>query len=678
MSKGFYPKIALQGIRKNRRLYFPYLLTGVVMVMMVYILFFLSDLEVLEHIRGGGSLRIALPLGGYIVSVFSLLFMFYSNSFIIRQRNKEFGLYNILGMDKSNLRKISLWECLFTGSISLGLGLIFGIAFSKLAELVMYNLLTLDITYTLHIDLFAAAKTALIFVGIFFLLQMNSLIKVSRSSPLALLRSSDVGEKPPKANWLIALIGLILLGAAYYIALSIKQPLLAIVWFMVAVIMVIIATYLLFISGSVVFCRLLQKSKKYYYQPNHFVSVSSMVYRMKRNGAGLASICVLITMVLVMLSSTLSLYIGAEDSLSKRHPTDIQTNLFISNLECFHEETFRNMRSGLDALVPEKENVTEFSAVETAGLFTGSGIIVDQSSFNEYDLSQYDKLGYLQIISLDDYNRIMGKSETLAEDECLLHCYRTTFSGDSFTIENCSPLKVKKIVDEMFISGYTDMQVVPTITLVTADIQALVQPIAAMPNRIGGPAVEFYWSCNFDVPGTAEDEIAAYDTIRENMDSIAFRDEDGGYGYYLECKEESRADFFGSYAGLFFIGVLFSIVFLFAAVLIIYYKQISEGFEDQKRFDVMQKVGMTKKLIRKSINSQLLTVFFMPLLLAGLHLAFAFPMVWKVLQILGFRNLGLMIAVTAVCFAVFALIYVVVYKITSNAYYAIVSDGKDK
>ena len=678
MSKGFYPKIALQGIRKNRRLYFPYLLTGVVMVMMVYILFFLSDLEVLEHIRGGGSLRIALPLGGYIVSVFSLLFMFYSNSFIIRQRNKEFGLYNILGMDKSNLRKISLWEGLFTASSSIGLGLIFGIAFSKLAELVMYNLLTLDITYTLHIDLFAAAKTALIFVGIFFLLQMNSLIKVSRSSPLALLRSSDVGEKPPKVNWLIALIGLILLGAAYYIALSIQQPLLAIVWFMVAVIMVIIATYLLFISGSVVFCRLLQKSKKYYYQPNHFVSVSSMVYRMKRNGAGLASICVLITMVLVMLSSTLSLYIGAEDSLSKRHPTDIQTNLFISNQECFHEETFRNMRSGLDALVPEKENITEFSAVETAGLFTGSGITVDQSAFNEYDLSQYDKLGYLQIISLDDYNRIMGKRETLAEDECLLYCYRTTFSGDSFTIENCSPLKVKKVVDEMFVSGYTDMQVVPTITLIASDIQTLVQPIAAMANRNGGPAVEFYWSCNFDVPGTAEDEIAAYDTIRENMDSIAFRDEDGGYGYYLECKEESRADFFGSYAGLFFIGVLFSIVFLFAAVLIIYYKQISEGFEDQKRFDVMQKVGMTKKLIRKSINSQLLTVFFMPLLLAGLHLAFAFPMVWKVLQILGFRNLGLMIAVTAVCFAVFALIYVVVYKITSNAYYAIVSDGKDK
>lgn len=678
MSKGFYPKIALQGIRKNRRLYFPYLLTGVVMVMMVYILFFLSDLEVLEHIRGGGSLRIALPLGGYIVSVFSLLFMFYSNSFIIRQRNKEFGLYNILGMDKSNLRKISLWEGLFTASSSIGLGLIFGIAFSKMAELVMYNLLTLDITYTLHIDLFAAAKTALLFVGIFFLLQLNSLIKVSRSSPLALLRSSDVGEKPPKANWLIALIGLILLGAAYYIALSIKQPLLAIVWFMVAVIMVIIATYLLFISGSVVFCRLLQKSKKYYYQPNHFVSVSSMVYRMKRNGAGLASICVLITMVLVMLSSTLSLYIGAEDSLSKRHPTEIQTNLFISKLEYFNAETFGRMRSGLDGLVPEKENITEFSAVETAGLFTGSGIIVDQSSFNEYDLSQYDKLGYLQIISLDDYNRIMVKSETLAEDECLLYCYRTTFSGNSFTIENCSPLKVKKIVDEMFISGYTDMQVVPTITLVASDIQTLVQPIAAMANRNGGPAVEFYWSCNFDVPGTAEDEIAAYDTIRENMDSIAFRDEDGSYGYYLECREEHRAAYFGSYAGLFFIGVLFSIVFLFAAVLIIYYKQISEGFEDQKRFGVMQKVGMTKKLIRKSINSQLLTVFFMPLLLAGLHLAFAFPMVWKVLQILSFRNLGLMIAVTAVCFAVFALIYVVVYKITSNAYYAIVSDGKDK
>lgn len=478
MNRGFYSKIALQGIRKNLRLYFPYILTGIVMVMMVYIIFFLSGLEALQHIKGGGSLRIALPLGGYVVSIFSLLFMFYSNSFIIRQRNREFGLYNILGMDKGNLRKITLLEGSFVGGFSIVLGLILGIVFSKLAELIMYNLLTVDITYTLQIDVSAVAKTVLIFVGIYLILLINSVIKVSRSSPLELLHSADVGEKPPKANWFLAVIGVIILAAAYYIALSIKQPLLAIVWFMVAVIMVIIATYLLFISGSVAFCRLLQKNKKYYYKPNHFVSVSSMVYRMKQNGAGLASICVLITTVLVMLSATFSLYIGAEDSLNSRFPRDICMNLFIESPEHLTGETFEKMRNGVDSIVPEKQKVIEYSAAETSGLFTDSGIIINQATVDNLTISDYDNIGYLEIITLEDYNRLMGTNETLGADECLIHCYRTKYSGDTFTIENCSPLKVKKTVDEMFLSGYRDMQVTPTITLVTTDISTLVQPIS--------------------------------------------------------------------------------------------------------------------------------------------------------------------------------------------------------
>ena len=676
MSKGFYSKIALQGIKKNKRLYFSYILTGIVMVMMVYIIFFLSGLEALHHMKGGGALRLILPLGGNIVSVFSLLFMFYSNSFITRQRNKEFGLYNILGMDKGNLRKVAIWECIYVGSFSLAVGLILGIVFSKTAELIMFNLLTESITYTLRIDFSAVAKTVLIFVGIYLILLINSIIKVSRSSPLELLHSADVGEKPPKANWPIAVIGVIILAAAYYIALSIKQPLIAFVWFMIAVIMVIIATYLLFISGSVAFCRLLQKSKKFYYKQNHFVSVSSMVYRMKRNGAGLASICVLITMVLVMLSSTFSLYIGAEDSYNSRHPKDIQLSIYISETENLNEEAFSEMRGVIDILVPEKEDVTEYAAVEIAGLFSESGITVDQSSIDDFDMSTYDKVGYLLIFPLDDYNRIMGANETLDDDECFIHCYRTQCSADTFTIENCAPLKVKKVLDEMYISGYTAMQTVPTITLVTKDINSLIMPISSMSNRNGDSVAQSFWSCNFNVPGSPESEIEVWNTIKNNMNDIVYRDSDGGYRYYLESKEESRDYFFGMYAGLLFVGVLLSIVFLFAAVLIIYYKQISEGYEDQKRFEVMQKVGMTKKNIRKSVNSQVLTVFFMPLLLAGLHLSFAFPILWKLLQLLSFRNLGLMIAVTAVCFAAFALIYAMVYKITSNTYYALVSDIK--
>ena len=264
MKKSFYPKLAIDGIKKNKRLYFPYILTGMVMVMMSYIISFLSASEMLEHMEGGSTLRMILPLGSVVIGVFSLIFMFYSNSFIIRQRNKEFGLYNVLGMDKGNLGRIICWESLFVSIISIIGGLIFGIAFSKLAELIMYNLLSEKTTYTLQIDFISAGKVSLLFAGIYFLLLLKFIIKVCRSNPLELMRSGNTGEKPPKANWLSAVAGVIILAIAYYIAVSIKNPLSAIVWFMVAVIMVIVATYMLFVAGSVAFCRILQKNKKYF------------------------------------------------------------------------------------------------------------------------------------------------------------------------------------------------------------------------------------------------------------------------------------------------------------------------------------------------------------------------------------------------------------------------------
>lgn len=677
MRMSIYPKLAVEGIRKNKRLYIPYLLTGMVMVMMSYIIFFLTHTEMLEHMKGGGILRTLLPVGSVVVAVFSLLFLFYSCSFLIRQRYKEFGLYNILGMDKHNLGRIMLWENLMAAAISIGGGLVAGIAFSKLSELCMLNLLLEDVDYTFRLDLTSAIKTTLLFAGIFFLLLLNSLIKVRRTNPLALLQSSNVGEKPPKANWLLAILGVSLLGAAYYIALSIEQPLTAIVWFMIAVIMVIVATYLLFIAGSVALCRFLQKRKSYYYQAHHFISVSSMVYRMKRNGAGLASICVLITIVLVMLSSTLSMYIGAEDSLMSRYPKDITLHLSIPDMEHFNEESFSHMRTGLDELAPVKEDTLEYAGVDVAGLFTDEGIIVDQSSHTVFDLSTYERVGYLHIISLADYNRIMGTDETLEEDECLLHCFRTEYSGDTFTIENCKPLRVKAQPEDIYISGYSAMQMVPTITLVTTDIRALLEPISALTNSLGYSILEAFWSCDFNVNGNAELEMEVYENIKAGINNLLIPHEDGSASYAHGCREAERSTFYGLYAGLFFIGILLSIVFLFAAVLIIYYKQISEGYEDQKRFEVMQKVGMTTQDIRRSINSQVLTVFFSPLLLAGLHLSFAFPILWKLLQMFNFDNVHLMIIVTICSFAVFALAYAIVYKITSNAYYAIVSNKKD-
>ncbi len=678
MKTNFYPKLAFEGIRKNKRLYLPYIVTGAVMVMMYYILSFLAESEVLEHIKGGGMLRRILPLGTVVVAVFSFIFLFYSNSFLIRQRNKEFGLYNVLGMDKGNLGRIMFWENIAVGVISILGGLVLGIAFSKMAELGMLNILNHELVYTLQIDMGSVLKAVLLFGGIYLVLLLNSVIKVRHSNPLELLHSNRVGEKPPKANWLFAILGVGLLTYAYYIAVSIEQPLSAIVWFFVAVVLVIIATYLLFIAGSVVFCRILQKNRGYYYTANHFVSVSSMVYRMKRNGAGLASICILVTMVLIMLSSTLSLYVGAEDSLAQRYPKDIALRLSIPTMEQMNEQNFSQMRQAIQERVPNQENVVEYADAEVAGLFTENGIIIDQKSYMESNTVDYDKIGYLQIMTLEDYNRVMGTNVVLEKDECLLHCLRTEYMGDTFCIEGGTPLKVKEVLDDMYIAGHSSMQIVPTITLITADFDTIVSPMLSLENSLGDPVVYFGWNYSFDMDASAEEEIAAYDLLRSEMDHIVIREEDGSYSYIHDCREEGRAEFFGMYGGLFFIGILLSIVFVFATVIIIYYKQISEGYEDQKRFEIMQKVGMTKKEIRRSINSQILTVFFLPLVFAGMHLAFAFPMVWKLLQLFNLYNLPLLIGVTIVCFLVFGVCYALVYKWTAGAYYKIVSGAKER
>jgi putative ABC transport system permease protein len=320
MNLCFYPRLAWEGIRKNKRMYFPYILTGSVMVMMFYILSFLEDSPALTQMNGGTVLVTILPLGCIVIAVFSLLFLFYTNSFLIKQRYREFGLYNILGMDKRNISRLMVWETAFTAILALIIGLVAGIALSKGAELILLNLLGMDISYTLGISILSVRNTAVIFAAIYMVLLVNSLIQIRRSKPLELLHSSKVGEKVPKFTWLFAAVGILLLGCAYYIAVSIEEPITALSYFFIAVIMVIAGTYLLFISGSVTFCRLLQKNKRYYYKPNHFVSVSSMVYRMKRNGAGLASICILLTMVLVMLSSTTTLYFGEEDAIKNRYP----------------------------------------------------------------------------------------------------------------------------------------------------------------------------------------------------------------------------------------------------------------------------------------------------------------------------------------------------------------------
>ncbi len=455
MRAGFYSKLAWEGIRKNKRLYFPYILTGCVMVMMYYILSYLTESPALVQMPGGSVLMTILPLGCVVIAFFSLLFLFYTNSFLNRQRYREFGLYNILGMDKGNISKIMIWESIYVCSITLITGLIAGIALSKAAELMLLNLLKMDVSFDLYLGRDSLVQTSLVFVGIYLLLLVNSLVKVGQSRPLELMQSNKVGERVPKRTWIFALAGALFLAAAYYLAVSIEEPLTAFYWFFIAVFFVIIGTYLIFISGSVAFCKLLQKNKKYYYKPNHFVSVSSMVYRMKRNGAGLVSICILLTMVLVMISSTASLYFGEENTLNSKYPNDVNITLIYSELAGIEEENVHLLRDMIEKYNGSDAELTEVRTCEVPGLITEDGIIINVENAVDFTMASYDNVGYLSVISLEDYNKMMGTEEILGADECLIYCDRLDFKWSTFTMEYGETYQVKRQLDTFKVDGDT-------------------------------------------------------------------------------------------------------------------------------------------------------------------------------------------------------------------------------
>lgn len=677
MKRGFYSRLAWTGIRKNKKLYTPYILTCTGMVMMFYIIAYLAESPLLLQMRGGSTMALVMSLGRFVIGIFALIFLFYTHSFLIRRRNKEFGLYNILGMNKGNISRILLWETLITAVIALFFGLWLGILFSKLAELTLLRIIQSDVTYSLSIAFAGIWQTGAVFAVIFLLLLLISLGRVRLSNPLSLLKSESTGEKPPKANWLLALAGLVILAAAYYLAVSIQEPITAIAWFFVAVVMVILATYLLFIAGSVAFCRILQGNRHYYYRPNHFVSVSSMVYRMKRNGAGLASICILSTMVLVMLSSTSCLFIGAEDALRQMYPHDLSIGLRFNTLADCNEENITVLRASIeDAAKEVMADKIEYTMAETSGLLEKNGnIILDSDTVDYYD---YDDLRQIYILPLSDYNSLMDANETLEPGEVLLYSTGAKYPYSTISLNGGEAWTVKQA--EAFRDDITSIMPVTIYYLFVPDFNEYVEPILPLVSEKGYQLAYFYHIISFNMDGDSDQQIQMRETMVERLSSFVTGGDnalDGVRGYSVNSFVTARDDFYSLYGSLFFLGIMLSIVFIFAAVLIIYYKQISEGYEDQTRFEIMQKVGMTKREIRRSINSQVLTVFFAPLVLAGLHLAFAFPLVWKIIQFLGITNLPLLILVNVGCFLVFGLFYAVVYKVTSEAYFGIVSGAKE-
>lgn len=679
--KAVYLKLAVESMKKNSKLYLPYLITCMLMTAVFYILRFLTLSEVFIEMPGGGNASRMMGLGSVIICVFSVIFLFYTNVFLMRRRRKEFGLYNILGMSKKNLTFILVWETVISYMISMAGGLAAGIGLSKLSELILINLIDIEVNYSFNIYPKAVTAALGIFGIIFILILINNIRKVRFSNPVELMKSENVGEKPPKANYIFGIGGIVLLAAAYYLSITIEQPLAALLWFMIAVIMVIIGSYLVFISGSVTLCRVLQKNKGYYYKKNHFISVSSMSYRMKRNGAGLASICILLTMVLVMISSTSCLYFGAEDCMRSHYPKDICGFMtyygYDENQEGISEKLEKAAGDAAESMGVEVNDLVTYGEYSITGLLEDSNVQINLNSESKMAFVNYEKITEVHFIDLDVYNRLYGLDEKLSENEAIVCTVKTKDVSDVLTVGEKS-FSVKKRIDKKAIEldGSSESSVTANIFVIVDDASETAKSYAEYKDYDGTDMLLNRWFYQFNTSADADIQQKAAEAMESELKlSIADEGLDEVNGY-VNVRKLERSDYYGTFGGLFFLGILLSIVFLVAAVLIIYYKQISEGFEDQSRFEIMQKVGMTKKDIRETVNSQMFTVFLLPIAFASIHMAFAFPFVNKLLMLFGLFNIKLLIVTTAICVLFCAAFYLIIYKLTSNEYYAIVAKGE--
>lgn len=673
MKTGFYSRLAWTGVKKNKKIYIPYIFACVGMIMMFYIICFLSNSEVVSGMLGGETMQMVLSFGCLVISIFAFIFLFYTNSFLMKRRYKEFGLYHILGMGKKNVAYVMVWECIQVTGMVLAFGVGGGIFFSKLGELAMIKMLGGKADFHFTISGLAIRSTLEVFLPIFLLILLKCLFQIFRMKPVELLKSAQVGEKPPKANGILAILGIVVLVGAYIIALSIEEPMQVIGMFFVAVIMVIGATYLLFEAGSVVLCKALKNNKHYYYKSNHFISVSTMMFRMKKNGEGLASICILSTMVLVMVSAVSCLYIGAEDFLNARYPQEL-----VVDVQMEDEKVINSVQEIVSEVLEEKQiekkEELHYTFVATDAYLKKKELVMSPERIESYGTNVYNHIRQLFFIPLEDYNRIMGTQETLEEDEILLYNTKLDYGYDRLMLENGREWKIKKNVPKFVNNGIDTMQTISSMFIFVKDKEVLSE-IAEECEQLGRMEIHADHYFGADLNADREKQIQAVQEIQRRVETMKQQDE--VFNITVESKEAKRADFFALYGGMFILGILLGIVFIVGMVLIMYYKQITEGYEDQHRFTILQKVGMSRKDIRKSINSQVLTVFFMPLIADGIHTAFAFPMMSKIIVLFGINNEKLLLLVTAVCYIIFTLFYVVMYLVTSRAYYGIVSSRKE-
>lgn len=648
MSNGLYSKLAVDNIKRNSQTYIPYIITCVITTAMIYIIRSLSLNKGLDSMRGGYALREILMFGSHVTKIFAFIFLFYTNSFLMKRRKKEFGLFNILGMEKRHIARVLFLESLYTAVISLVLGFGVGILFDKLMFLVLTKMMGGDIQLGFYISNDTIIVSSVFMLITFFMIFLNALRQIHLAKPVELLHGSNMGEKEPKAKWLLAILGVGLVGFGYYTSIVTKQPLQALAMFFVAVVCVIIGTYFLFTAGSIAMLKILKKNKRYYYKINHFTTVSGMMYRMKQNAVGLANICILSTMVLVMVSTTSCFMAGLGDIIDKRYPYDFN----ISSRD-------DDIKEKLDSYISEQNISVKKSKYYTSLVFT---TVRDGNEFTIPDVNAYDMSGIceLGIINLADYNRLTDSHVELADNSVLLYTNVKKIKFDKFTV--CGDeYQVAEQLEEFPIGS---MEVTDNVSIVVKD-RAVMQKLFEIQEEAYGEAASairtYYY---FDVRSVDEETLYKdiYNFLSDNTFSFSL---EGKYGAYEEAM--------GLYGGLFFLGVFLGVLFMMQTILIIYYKQISEGLDDKKRFEIMQNVGMSRSEVKKTIHSQIITVFFLPLVTAGVHTGFSFPLINRMMLMFRMEDTKLFVACLVACFAAFAVIYAVIYSMTARTYYKIVS-----
>ena len=673
MNSKIYGKLAVTNLKSNGKSYLPYILASAFSMMMYFVMDSLYRNTSL--VKTGATLSIMLSYANAVLLIFSVIFLFYINSFLIKRRKKELGIYNILGMGKGHLAKMLFIESIITTASSVIGGILAGILFGKLVYLVLLKILHLSRDIVYKISPVSIGITAAIFGCIFLVIFLYNLVQIKLSNPIELLRGGNTGEREPKTKWLMTIVGIACLAGGYYISLTTKEPLQALGQFFIAVLLVVAGTYALFMAGSITLLKILRKKKSYYYKTKHFTAVSGMIYRMKQNAVGLANICILSTMVLVMVSITISLYAGMNDALATRFPYEAKiTNQGINQTE---EQKIEE----LVAQITKENNTNPTSQIRFhEGNFTA--VYDDKTkNFNMTTAGSYGDANTVEfmMIPLSDYNKTEGKAVGLADDEVLLYhrkdgnksSIKSTIKNEETIHLNNDSYKVAANLDSMRIAKADATNSVDGWYVVVKDTNIIKKYLKAVygKNDTEGNADEYYdlmqYVYSFNLSGSRAKLKKTEQSIQKQLHAKLKT-------AFIESRELSRGNFYNLYGGFLFIGIFLGIIFLMATALIIYYKQISEGYDDRDRYQIMQKVGMSKKEVRQSIRSQVLLVFFLPLIMAVIHLVFAFRIITKLLSMLNLTNVSLFFMYTVGTVAVFAIIYALIYGITAREYYRIV------